>query len=46
MAWLDNGSRIDESYYQKAIKIVDQRLALAGLRLAAVLNDCFAQPSD
>jgi len=46
MAWLDNGSRIDESYYQKAIKIVDQRLALAGLRLAAVLNDCLAQPSD
>ena len=46
MAWLDNGSRIDESYYRKAIKTVDQRLALAGLRLAAVLNDCFAHPSD
>jgi hypothetical protein len=45
MAWLDSGSSIDESYYQKQIKIVDERLALAGLRLAAVLNDCFAQPS-
>jgi hypothetical protein len=29
--------------YQKEIKVVDQRLALAGLRLAAVLNGAFAQ---
>jgi hypothetical protein len=32
-----------ENYYQKEIKVVDQRLALAGLRLAAVLNGAFAQ---
>jgi hypothetical protein len=37
-AWLADGSQIDENYYRKEIKIVDQRLALAGLRLAAMLN--------
>jgi hypothetical protein len=42
-AWLADGAQIDENYYQKEIKVVDQRLALAGLRLAAVLNGAFAQ---
>jgi hypothetical protein len=42
-AWLHDGAPIDESYYQKEIKIVDERLALAGLRLAAVFNEAFAQ---
>src|SRR4029077_8031886 len=30
---------IDEAYYQANIELVNQKLALAGLRLAAVLND-------
>jgi hypothetical protein len=38
-----DGAQIDEVYYQKEIKVVDRRLALAGLRLAAVLNEAFAQ---
>jgi hypothetical protein len=31
-------ARIDESYYRRHITIVDERLALAGLRLASVLD--------
>jgi S1/P1 Nuclease len=42
-AWLRDGAQLDENYYQKEIKVVDRRLALAGLRLAAVLNEAFAQ---
>ena len=42
-AWMADGAQIDEVYYQKEIKVVDRRLALAGLRLAAVLNEAFAQ---
>ena len=41
-AWLADGAQIDENYYQKEIKVVDQRRALAGLRLAAVLNEASA----
>jgi len=42
-AWLADGAQIDEDYYRREIKVVDNRLALAGLRLAAVLNEAFAQ---
>ena len=42
-AWLADDAQIDENYYRKEIKVVDQRLALAGLRLAAVLNEAFAR---
>ena len=42
-AWLTDGAQIDENYYRKEIKVVDERLALAGLRLAAVLNEAFVQ---
>ena len=42
-AWVADGAQIDEVYYQKEIKVVDRRLALAGLRLAAILNEAFAQ---
>ena len=41
-AWLADGAQIDEVYYRKEIKVVDRRLTLAGLRLAAVLNEAFA----
>ena len=42
-AWVADGAQIDEVYYQKEIRVVDKRLALAGLRLAAILNEAFAQ---
>ena len=42
-AWLADGAQIDENYYRKEIKVVDKRLALAGLCLAAVSNEAFAQ---
>jgi len=42
-ALLPDRAQLDENYYQKEIKVVDRRLALAGLRLAAVLNEAFAQ---
>jgi len=41
-ARLPDGAQIDEVYYQKQIKVADRRLALAALRLAAVLNEAFA----
>jgi S1/P1 Nuclease len=41
-AWVADGAQVDENYYQKEIKVVDTRLALAGLRLAAILNEAFA----
>jgi S1/P1 Nuclease len=37
--WVSNGAAIDETYYQANIWLVDERLALAGVRLAALLND-------
>lgn len=37
--WLNDGGSVDESYYKANISVVDERLALAGLRLAAVLNE-------
>lgn len=36
-----NGTNIDEGYYQKHIGVIDERLALAGVRLSAVLNRVF-----
>lgn len=32
------GTNIDEGYYRRHITVIDERLALAGVRLAAVLN--------
>jgi hypothetical protein len=34
-----NHGTIDEAYYRRALPIVDERLALAGLRLAKLLNE-------
>jgi hypothetical protein len=42
-ALLPDRAQIDENYYEKEIKVVDRRLALAGLRLAALLNEAFAK---
>lgn len=37
--WVNDGGAVDEAYYRKNISVVDERLALAGLRLAKVLNE-------
>ena len=37
-----NGRSIDDSYYQSHIQIVQQRIEMAGVRLAGVLNRIFA----
>jgi hypothetical protein len=37
-AWATEGSDLDERYYAEQIKVVDRQLALAGLRLATLLN--------
>ena len=38
-ALLPQGGQVDEAYYRAQIPVVDQRLALGGVRLAAVLNE-------
>lgn len=38
-AWVQDGTNLDEQYYQKEIKVVDRQMALAGLRLAKLLNN-------
>lgn len=38
-AWVQPQAGIDEVYYQRERPVVDRQLALAGLRLAEVLND-------
>ena len=40
-AWIDDGGTVDQGYYNAQIPTVDKRLALAGLRLAALLEDVF-----
>jgi hypothetical protein len=35
---------VDDAYYRKALPVVDERLALAGVRLAAILNDRLKVP--
>jgi len=42
VALVANGTNIDEAYYQKHIAAIDERLALGGVRLAAVLNRALA----
>jgi hypothetical protein len=36
--WVQDGANLDEGYYQREIKVVDRQMALAGLRLATLLN--------
>lgn len=38
-AWVPDGTDLDERYYKKQIKVVDRQMALAGLRLAKLLNE-------
>jgi S1/P1 Nuclease len=37
--WINDGGSVDETYYKASIGILDKQLALAGLRLAAMLTD-------
>jgi len=41
--WLNDGSSVDDSYYTANIGALDNRLALAGLRLAALLNEALGK---
>jgi hypothetical protein len=36
--------KVGEAYYQQSLPTVDQQLALAGIRLARVLNEAFGHP--
>jgi hypothetical protein len=38
--WLNEAGTIDELYFRRNIGSIDERLALAGVRLAKLLNDC------
>ncbi len=38
-AWVSDGTNLDEQYYEREIKVADRQMALAGLRLAKLLND-------
>jgi hypothetical protein len=37
--WVADGANLDEAYYQSNVGLLDERLAMAGLRLGALLND-------
>ena len=41
--WLNDGESVDERYYRQNIGTLDQRLALAGLRLARLLNQALGK---
>jgi nuclease S1 len=41
--WLNDGAFVDEAYYRENIGSLDEMLALAGLRLAALLNDALGK---
>jgi hypothetical protein len=42
-AWVDLDTDIDEDYFRRELPVLNERLALAGLRLAALLNDDLAR---
>ena len=44
-AWVNSGTDIGQRYYDVQIKVVDRQLALAGLRLAKLLNDTLGTAS-
>jgi len=45
VAWIDNGGVLDDTYYNAQIQVVDQRMALAAVRLTALLESVF-NPSE
>ena len=42
-AWLNDGGAVDETYYENEIGVVNRRLALAGLRLATLINQALSK---
>ena len=46
--WVQDGANLDEDYYEENIERLDRQMALAGLRLAKLLNDTLgkATPGD
>ena len=42
-AMVPKNSDIDQAYFDRSMPVIDQRLELAGLRLASVLNDIFSE---
>ena len=44
-AWVTSGTDITQEYYDTQIKVVDHQLAIAGLRLAKLLNDTLGTTS-
>jgi hypothetical protein len=47
-AWVPDQTDLGEAYYQQQIKIVDRQMALAGIRLAKLLNESIGRmkPQD
>ena len=47
-AWVQDGTNLDEQYYRQEINVVDRQMALAGLRLAKLLNETIGKmtPKD
>jgi hypothetical protein len=43
-ALVTSGANIDEAYYRRQSRVIDGQLALAGVRLAAVLNRALVSP--
>jgi hypothetical protein len=41
--WLNDGGAVDETYYENDIGIVNRRLALAGIRLAWMINQALGR---
>lgn len=41
--WLNDGGAVDENYYENDIGIVNRRLALAGIRLARMINQALGR---
>jgi hypothetical protein len=47
-AWVQDGAELDERYYERQIRVVNRQMALAGVRLARLLNDTIGKmtPKD
>jgi hypothetical protein len=42
-AWLNDGGAVDQNYYDNEIGVVNRRLALAGIRLALLINQALGR---
>ena len=44
--WLEDGARVDERYFRRNVPVAEQRIALAGIRLAGLLNAALANHAN